>query len=263
MGERLQKIISQWGIASRRQAEQMILDGRVRLNGVIVHLGQKANPDRDQIEVDGVVIHQDQRPEALYILLNKPCGVVSTCDDPWNRRTVLDLLPPHLQTDQGIHPVGRLDASSTGALLLTNDGSITHSLTHPSHNIPKTYRVWVEGRPPSPALNQWRTGVLLSGRVTRPANVVVVDASQASQTLLEIVLREGRNRQIRRIAEQLGHPVLRLHRASIGSIQLHPLEVGQYRLLNPAEINSLRESVNVLKQSLRVPTLGNFRSRTR
>jgi 23S rRNA pseudouridine2605 synthase len=256
MDERLQKIISQWGIASRRQAEQLILEGKVRLNGGIVQLGQKANPDRDQIEVDGVLIQPNQRPETIYILMNKPRGVVSTCDDPWHRRTVLDLLPPHLQTDCGVHPVGRLDADSTGALLLTNNGAITHSLTHPSHQILKTYRVWVEGRPSANVLEQWRTGVSLAGRVTLPAKITVVDGSRTKQTLLEIGLQEGRNRQIRRIAEQLGHPVVRLHRTSIGAIHLQQLPIGQYRFLSDLEINSLKDSVQSLDSPLRVPTTG-------
>ncbi|HEY9658706.1 MAG TPA: pseudouridine synthase, partial [Allocoleopsis sp.] len=147
MTERLQKILSQWGIASRRQAEQMILAGRVRLNGEVVQLGQQADPDRDRIEVDGKLIQAVERPARVYFLLHKPLGVVSTCDDPQGRPTVLDLLPAVLQHHSGIHPVGRLDVNSTGALLLTNDGDLTFCLTHPRHAIPKTYHVWVEGHP--------------------------------------------------------------------------------------------------------------------
>jgi 23S rRNA pseudouridine2605 synthase len=248
MTQRLQKILSQWGIASRRQAEQMILAGRVRLNGTIVELGQTANPEIDQIEVDGRLIKPQSRPQLLYLLLNKPAGVVSTCDDPRNRTTVLDLLPPQLRAGQGLHPVGRLDADSTGALLLSNDGALTFLLTHPRHSIPKTYQVWVQGEPPESILQAWRRGVILSGRKTLPATVRVVK-QHGSQTLLEVVLTEGRNRQIRRIAEQLGYPVQHLHRTAIGPISLQRpgklLLPGNYRQLEEFEIRFLAEQVNV------------------
>ncbi|MGL5063696.1 MAG: pseudouridine synthase, partial [Microcoleus sp.] len=162
MNERLQKILAQWGIASRRQAEQMILAGRVRLNGNIVQLGEKANPEFDRIEVDGVPVEPADRPMGIYLLLNKPEGVVSTCSDPRARVKVLDLLPPKLRSGKGIHPVGRLDADSTGALLLTNDGKLTFCLTHPRHSISKTYEVWVYGNPPEQVLQAWRQGIVLS-----------------------------------------------------------------------------------------------------
>lgn len=237
--ERLQKILSQWGIASRRQAEQIILAGRVRLNGGVAELGQKADPTCDRIEVDGRLV-QPQRPERLYLLLHKPKSVVSTCSDPQQRRTALDLLPAALR-QVGLHPVGRLDAASTGALLLTNDGAVTACLTHPRHSVAKTYRVWVEGQPSAAALQQWRQGLLLEGRLTRPAEVQSL-AVQPDRTCLEIVLREGRNRQIRRVAAQLGHPVLTLHRLAIGPIQLGKLASGQYRSLDQAEIRFLQQA---------------------
>ncbi|NES83202.1 MAG: rRNA pseudouridine synthase, partial [Moorea sp. SIO2B7] len=210
MVERVQKILSQWGIASRRQAEKMILAGRVRLNGNIVLLGQKADPSKDRLELDGRMIKISDRPQLIYLLLNKPSGVVSTCHDPRNRPTVLDLLPPQLQHGQGIHPVGRLDAESTGALILTNDGELTLTLTHPRYHLPKTYQVWVQGHPCESTLQVWRNGVILSGRKTLPAKVNIVKHSK-EKTLLEIVLTEGRNRQIRRIANHLGFAVVNLH----------------------------------------------------
>jgi 23S rRNA pseudouridine2605 synthase len=255
MDERLQKILAQWGIASRRQAEQMILAGRVRLNGNIVQLGQKANPDRDRIEVDGVPVSAIDRPQSVYLLLNKPAGVVSTCSDPRARSKVLDLLPPKLRSGQGIHPVGRLDADSTGALLLTNDGKLTFCLTHPRHSVSKTYQVSVKGDPPEPVLQAWRQGIILSGRKTMPAEVRVLDRTR-DQTLLEVILSEGRNRQIRRTAEQLGYPVVRLHRTAIGSIQLQPpsepiLPVGCCRSLTNSEIIFLWSLVNL--KSINVP----------
>lgn len=253
MDERVQKLLSQWGIASRRQAEQMILAGRVTLNGTIAQLGQKANPAIDQLTVDGVVIRPAQRPAFIYLLMHKPAGVLSTCTDPWQRPTVLDLLPPSLAEGQGIHPVGRLDADSTGALLLTNDGALTFHLTHPRHHIPKTYEVWVEGYPTESVLQQWRQGVMLSGRRTLPTKVTVLQTSPHRKTRLQVVLTEGRNRQIRRVAEQLGHPVLQLHRTAIGPIQLQAagtdqLSSGQYRSLKDLEIRFLNAQLNLTSE---------------
>jgi len=255
MDERLQKILAHWGIASRRQAEQMILAGRVRLNGNIAQLGQKANPVRDRIEVDGVPVKPADRPLGVYLLLNKPIGVVSTCSDPRAAAKVLDLLPPQLRSGQGIHPVGRLDADSTGALLLTNDGKLTFCLTHPRHSVSKTYQVLVQGRPSEQVLQAWRQGVILSGRKTLPASVRVLDRAR-DQTLLEVVLSEGRNRQIRRTAELLGHPVVNLHRTAIGPIQLQPpgepaLPPGCCRPLLEEEIIFLGNQINLT--SINVP----------
>jgi 23S rRNA pseudouridine2605 synthase len=203
-------------------------------------LGQQANPALDHIEVDGKRIQPADRPQPVYLLLHKPMGVISTCDDPQGRTTVLDLLPSSLQHQSGIHPVGRLDTDSTGALLLTNDGSLTFHLTHPRHSIPKTYHVWVQGHPTASTLDRWQQGVLLDGELTRSAEVKILDQSYANQTLLEVVLREGKNRQIRRVAERLGHPVVKLHRVSIGSIQLGRLPRGQYRYLGKTEVEFLK-----------------------
>lgn len=244
MTQRLQKILSQWGVASRRQAERMILAGRVQLNGAVVNLGQKADPEVDWIEVDGRSI-QPARPQQIYLLLHKPAGVLSTCSDPWQRPTVLDLLPSDQQA--GLYPVGRLDVDTTGALLLTNDGTLTFCLTHPRYHVPKTYQAWVQGHPPESVLQVWREGVVLSGRVTLPAEVQVLEQrANPAQTKLELVLKEGRNRQIRRVAEQLGYPVLHLHRTAIGPVQLQPkdeleLPRGDYRPLMIAELEFLRD----------------------
>lgn len=255
MDERLQKILSQWGVASRRQAEQMILDGRVRLNGAVAQLGQRADPTSDRIEVDQVEIKPINRPQPVYLLLNKPVGVVSTCTDPWHRQTVLDLLPPALQKHQGIHPVGRLDADSTGALLLTNDGDLTFHLTHPRHHIPKTYEVWVEGYPTETVLKRWRQGILLEGQKTLPAQVEIIRQHPEHKTLLRIILVEGRNRQIRRVAEQLGHPVITLHRVAIGNVHLQtpslpPLKSGAIRPLKDDEIGFLKAQIDLLSERM-------------
>ena len=241
--ERVQKILSRWGVASRRQAEKMILSGRVRLNGQTVHLGQKADLRVDLLEVDGKPIKLNTRPPSVYLLLNKPAGVVSTCHDPQKRKTVIDLLPAPLNQGQGIHPVGRLDTASTGALLLTNDGQMTLRLTHPRYHLPKNYHVWLSGHPPESVLDSWRQGVILSNQKTLPAQVKVLQQC-LDKTLLEVILHEGKNRQIRRVAEQLGYQVLHLHRTAIGSIKLKSshkpsLKRGQYRHLTQGEVDFL------------------------
>jgi 23S rRNA pseudouridine2605 synthase len=250
MAERLQKILAQSGIASRRHAEQMIVAGSVWVNGQVAKLGQKADPAVDCIEVNGVPVGQPQ-PHSIYLLLHKPAGVVTTCSDPWGRPTVLDLLPPEYQAG-GLHPVGRLDAQTTGALLLTNDGTLTFYLTHPTHHIPKVYDVQVEGNPSAAVLDQWRQGIRLEDALTHPAQVRVINpfCAQHHQTGLEIILHEGRKRQIRRVAKMLGHPVQQLHRRQIGPIILQtadgqPLAPGQCRLLTPSEIEALRHIINI------------------
>lgn len=244
MAQRVQKILSQWGIASRRQAEKMILDGRVRLNGNLVKLGQTVDIRLDRLEVDGQVIQPKDRPDHLYLLLNKPKGVLSTCYDPQDRTTVLDLLPPHLKKGTGIHPIGRLDAKSTGALILTNDGELTLSLTHPRYHLPKVYDVRLKGHFPNAMIKQWSEGVILDGEKTLPAQISLIKRSQ-TQTDLEIILTEGKNRQIRRIAEQFGFEVLQLHRQAIGDIKLKlengsSLPKGKYRKLTFRELQQLK-----------------------
>ncbi|HBE18687.1 MAG TPA: pseudouridine synthase [Cyanobacteria bacterium UBA11149] len=255
MEERVQKILSQWGIASRRQAEKMILAGLVKLNGKVVNLGQKANPDTDAIEVNGKLLQSGNRPELIYLLLNKPRGVVSTCRDSHKcntmqekRNTVLDLLPKPLREGKGVHPVGRLDAESTGALILTNDGALTFELTHPRYHIPKTYQVWVRGNPPESVIESWCQGINLDGKKTLPARVKILKL-QGEETLLEIILTEGRNRQIRRVADLLGYPVIHLHRTAIGQIKLQipgepVLTSGHYRYLRSFEVRFLQNRVH-------------------
>lgn len=256
MEERVQKILSQWGIASRRKAEKLILAGRVKLNGHQVQLGEKVNPEYDRLEVDSQIIQPAQRPDFLYILLNKPQKVVSTCDDPQLRFTVLDLLPENLCQGTGIHPVGRLDFNSTGALLLTNDGELTLNLTHPRYHLPKTYDVVISGNIPETRLQQWREGVMLMGKKTLPAQVKVIHRCPYQQTHLRVVMTEGRNRQIRRIVQQMGCDVLRLHRSAIGSITVDSelfhessLPSGHHRLLTTSEINFLKSRPHLITKT--------------
>lgn len=238
MLQRLQKILAQWGVASRRQSEVLIKAGRVRVNGSLAHLGQQVDLERDVIEVDGQKLRRRDRPKHHYILLHKPLWVVSTCNDPEGRQTVLDLLPENLRDSQGLHPIGRLDIDSTGALLLTNDGDLTFRLTHPRYEVPKTYRAWITGHPSMQTLDRWRQGIYLCGKKTLPTEVKII-RQEGEQTYLQICLREGRNRQIRRVAEQLGHPVQRLHRIAIGDIKLGNLTRGKWRFLSLPEIQAL------------------------
>ena len=254
MAERVQKILSQWGIASRRKAEQMIREGRVKVNQRIAKLGDKVDLAVDTLEVDRKQIQLQDRPEKIYLLLNKPLGIVSTCYDPQHRSTILDLLPAKLKKGQGIHPVGRLDVNSTGALILTNDGSLTLKLTHPRYHLPKTYHVSLQGSPTAKDLNRWRNGVKLLGRKTLPAKVTVIK-KERDRTLLEIVLIEGRNRQIRLIAARLGFSVISLHRVSIGSISLRSIEKGnlpsgEYRHLSKKEVEFLKTNQNPKNSTL-------------
>ena len=248
MTERVQKVLSQWGIASRRKAEKMILAGRVLINGQTASLGDKVDLSIDVLHVDNEVIKASNRPQSIYVLLNKPSGVVSTCSDPQNRSTVIDLLPVNLRQGTGIHPVGRLDFASSGALILTNDGKLTLSLTHPRYHLPKTYLVELDRSPRRNDLTVWCQGVMLNERKTLPAKIRRVQTNN-SRTI-EIILTEGRNRQIRRVAEKLGYQVLKLHRMAIGSITLNSMNKlellpGKYRHLEQKEIDLLKKSFNL------------------
>ncbi len=235
---RLQKYLANRGLCSRRQAEGLILQGQVAVNGqVITQLGTCVDPDQDLVLVAGKPLAQPQR---RYILLHKPLGVVSTCFDPQGRPTVLSLLPESLRA--GLYPVGRLDQDSQGALLLTNDGDLTFKLTHPAHEFWKVYRVWVLGSPCPQILKQWQAGVMLEGQRTLPAKVRKIRQTY-DQTLLEIHIREGRNRQIRKIAASLGYPVQSLLRIALGPVRLGDLPLGHYRTLAYQELQTLLTSL--------------------
>ena len=228
--QRLQKLMAAAGLCSRRTAEAWIEAGRVNVDGQVASLGDQADPDSQVIQVDGRPLCPRREPTVL--LINKPPGVISTCRDPRGRSTVLDLLPRQLR--QGLHPVGRLDADSRGALLLTDQGELTLRLTHPRFDHAKTYRVWVEGTPLDTSLQRWRRGLSLDGTRTRSAEVRVLQR-RSERTLLEVVLLEGRNRQIRRVADLLGHPVLDLQRVAISGLRLGPLPEGRWRHLSRGE----------------------------
>lgn len=236
--ERIQKILSQAGIASRRAAEDLIREGRVRLNGkVISELGTKADPTRDKITVDG----RAALPRKLaYVAYHKPAGIVSTMSDPEGRPAIGDVVR---NLRARLFPVGRLDFESSGLVLLTNDGDLAQQLTHPRFQIPKVYRVKVRGRPEESAVERLRRGVRLEDGVTAPAEVVV-ESILPSKSRLRIILREGRQRQVRRMCEAVGHPVERLSRIAIGPLKLGALRVGETRELTPREVLALRHAVS-------------------
>jgi 23S rRNA pseudouridine2605 synthase len=235
--QRLQKILSQAGIASRRAAEKLILEGRVSLNGSTVReMGVKADPAVDDIRVDGRRVKSAERPR--YVLLNKPKGYVTTRSDPQRRPTVIDLVSG---VREYVYPVGRLDYDSEGLLLLTNDGDLAARLTHPRHGVERTYEARVAGMPDREALDRLRRGIPLDGHRTLPANVVLVNERRRDGNgLLRITIREGRNRQVRRMCEAVGHPVQTLRRIRFGPLEGRGLGVGQWRELTPGEVEKLK-----------------------
>ena len=233
---RLQKILSQAGVASRRASEKLIADGRVTVNGqTIRELGTKADPARDDVRVDGRRIKS--AAARRYILLNKPRGYVTTRKDEKRRRTVLDLLEG---VREYVYPVGRLDYDTEGLLLLTNDGELAAALTHPRHGVERTYEARVAGMPDERALEKLRKGVPLDGRRTMPAEVRLLNKDPEADGVLLITIREGRNRQVRRMCEAVGHPVDRLKRTRIGPIGDRKLRPGEWRELSPEEVRKLR-----------------------
>ena len=237
--ERLQKILSQAGIASRRASEQLMIEGRVTVNGATVReLGTKADPSQDDIRVDGRRIRISARQR--YILLNKPRGYVTTRSDPQRRPTVIDLLTSArgLSPGEYVYPVGRLDFDSEGLLLLTNDGDLAAKLTHPRHGVARVYEARVLGMPDDHDLQRLARGIMIDGRRTSPAQVLVRHGA------LVITVREGRNRQIRKMCEAIGHPIINLTRIAIGPIRDTALKTGQWRDLSEAEVERLRETAS-------------------
>ncbi len=240
-GVRLQKIISEAGVASRRAAETLIREGRVTVDGVVVsRLGTRADPQVDDIRVDGRRVGAQRR---RYLLLNKPRGVVTTRDDPQRRPTVMDYLSG---VRESVYPVGRLDYDSEGLLLLTNDGDLASRLTHPRHRIERVYEARVRGVPDAGALKRIARGVLLDGRRTAPAVAALVTAGRGQrgdQALVRITITEGRTRQVRQMCAAVGHPVVRLRRVRIGPIQDQALQPGRFRDLTSREVTILQRAV--------------------
>ena len=233
MKERLQKILSAAGVCSRRAAEGYLTAGRITVNGEMAQLGQQADPETDDIRVDGVPL--DREPEAVYLMLNKPRGYVTTVSDEQGRKTVMDLLTG---VHTRIYPVGRLDRDSEGLLLLTNDGALTQRLLHPSHEVSKEYRVTVSG-PVEHAAENLRRIRDVAGMAIRPAEVQML-RREGNRAELRIVIHEGRNRQIRRMCARCGLEVLRLQRVREHCLELGTLPLGQWRYLTAAEITALK-----------------------
>jgi 23S rRNA pseudouridine2605 synthase len=230
-GERLQKVLARVGLGSRRVCEELIADGLVTVNGEIAELGRRVDPDHDRIEVDGVPI--GTRQDLVHYLLNKPAGVVTTAADTHGRPTVLDLVPDTPR----VFPVGRLDLDTEGLLLLTNDGDLAHRIAHPSRGVDKEYLAEVATPPSRAAVRRLREGVELDDGRTAPAKVAMV-----APTLVRLTIHEGRNRQVRRMLDAVGHPVIRLIRTRIGPLADRHLEPGAWRPLTTAEVRSLEQA---------------------
>ena len=228
----MQKVLARAGIGSRRACEELITEGRVTIDGVVAVLGDRADPEHQRLAVDGVPVAT--KAGLVYYLLNKPVGVVTTAHDPEGRRTVVDLVP----AEPRVFPVGRLDFDSEGLLVLTNDGDLTHLLTHPRFGVEKSYLVEVEGSPSPAAIRRLREGVDLDDGRTAPARVRRVQAG-SDTSALEVTIHEGRNRQVRRMCEAVGHPVLRLVRTRIGPLRDRRLGPGAWRDLTPREVQGL------------------------
>jgi 23S rRNA pseudouridine2605 synthase len=237
MEERLQKLMAQAGFGSRRQCEEIIAQNRVTLNGRLAHLGDKADPAQDDVRVDGKRLPAAE--QKMYIMLHKPWGILSDEDDTGEGRTTARQL---IQVEGHLYPVGRLDKNSVGLMLFTNDGELAHKLTHPSFEHEKVYRVKVSGQPSNDILRQWSQGVELEDGPTAPARVRL-EKQEEEFAWIRVVMREGRKRQIRRVATLLGHTVLHLHREQLGPLKLGDLPLGKWRHLTRQELSQLRRYV--------------------
>ncbi len=231
---RLQKYMAESGIASRRKSEELIAAGKVKVNGVTASIGDKINPKKDIVSVDGrkLTVAKD----SVYIMLHKPRGFITTMSDEMDRKCVAELI-----SDVGVrvYPVGRLDKDSEGLLLLTNDGEFANNMTHPSKHVPKTYRVTVRPDITEEQINRFMTGIMIDGKMTLPANVNVI-SKEPGRVVLEVVICEGRNRQIRKMCEELDLEVARLKRVAVGPVKLGMLPQGKWRNLTPQEVHLLK-----------------------
>jgi 23S rRNA pseudouridine2605 synthase len=232
-GERLQKVLARAGVGSRRVSDELIAAGRVTVNGDVAELGRRVDPAHDHVALDGVPVVVDST--LVHWLLNKPAGCVTTAHDPQGRATVFDLVP----AEPRVFSVGRLDLDTEGLLVMTNDGDLAQLLSHPSHGVEKEYFAEVEGTPAAAALRALREGIDLDDGPTQPARVRLVQESGSGTTALEIVVKEGRKRMVRRMCSAVGHPVRRLVRTRIGPIRDARLAPGTWRVLRPDEVRGL------------------------
>lgn len=236
---RLQKYLARCGVASRRQSERLIADGRVRVNDRVAQLGDSVDPAADRVQLDGSPVYEAS--DLTYILLNKPAGVVTSAKDTHDRRTVIDCLNG---LPVRVFPVGRLDMDVKGALLLTNDGELAFRLTHPRYRVDKVYLAWVEGCMAVETARKLQRGVVLEDGKTAPARVTVVSRREGA-TLVQLTLREGRKREVKRMCDAVGHRVQRLERISIGGMCVGNLQPGEWRRLLPEEVAALRTLVGL------------------
>ncbi len=232
---RLQKYLAEAGIASRRKSEELILNGRVSVNGeAVLKLGAKVDDKKDVIELDGQRVVKNKK--YIYVIFNKPEGCVSTVKDQFDRKTVLSYLK---DIKERIYPVGRLDYDTSGLLILTNDGELTYTLTHPKHNVPKTYIATVDKVPPKDAVIKFKNGIVIDGYKTAPAALKIIKKDDRG-AVLKIIIHEGRNRQVRKMCASIGCEVLRLKRVAIGNIKIDGLKKEEYRFLREDEIKYLK-----------------------
>ena len=232
--ERLQKFLADAGIASRRKSEELIQQGKVKVNGEIVkELGFKVDPEKDKIEFEGKILNKEE--ERIVLMLNKPKDVISSVKDPQGRKTVIDMIPGKFPR---LYPVGRLDYESEGMMLLTNDGELANKITHPKNEVKKVYSVWVFGYPSKETMSKFSKGVELEDGTTAPAEIKLIKKGKTTSQM-EVTIKEGKKRQIRRMFEVLGHPVSRLVRTQIGELKLGTLEEGKFKKLKEAEIKRI------------------------
>lgn len=236
MEERLQKFLANQGICSRRKAEEYILEGKVKVNGqVVTELGTKINPEKDKIEFNNKLVAIEVKK--VYILLNKPIGFVSTVKDQFNRPTVMELLK---KVNENVVPVGRLDMYTSGALILSNDGDFIYQVTHPKHEINKTYQVTAKGKITNEEVENLRNGVDIGDYITKPAQVRIMKIDEEKNiSRIEITIHEGKNRQVRRMCEAIEKKVLALHRSKIGDIEVKDLRLGEFRYLTNKEVKQI------------------------
>ncbi len=236
---RLQKYLAECGIASRRKCEELISNGKIKVNGKIATLGTKINPQKDKVEFNNKNVKLE-KDEYIYILLNKPIGVVTTVSDQFNRETVIDLI----NINKRIMPVGRLDMYTSGALILTNDGDFIYKVTHPKHEIKKTYTVTLKGIISSEEIQNLRNGVKIDNEyITKPAKAKILKIdNEKNISRVEITIHEGKNRQVRKMCESIGKKVIALHRSKIGPIEVKNLKIGEWRYLNKTEIKQILEN---------------------